>query len=182
MITDTTAERLRNGIVIDGECWRWTGARNPQGYGQITINGKRRSAHRTAYETWTGEIPEGLHIDHLCRVRDCINPAHLEAVTPLENARRALPFRKKATHCGHGHEFTPSNIKWTKRRGYWIRRCRACHNTDRRRTRAEKALTRTPISAERHRENSRKGARVKWERFYQARRVEPGSAEAGGGS
>lgn len=65
----------------DSECWPWVGSRDPYGYGRLKINGKFRGAHRLAYELSVGSIPEGLEIDHLCRNRCCVNPAHLEPVT-----------------------------------------------------------------------------------------------------
>jgi hypothetical protein len=72
-----------------GECWLWLGRKNPKGYGQMAIDKRQRSVHRVSYETFVGPIPEGLEIDHLCRVRHCVNPAHLEPVTSRENKRRA---------------------------------------------------------------------------------------------
>jgi hypothetical protein len=76
-----------------GDCWLWTGARYRNGYGQMCLDGKRRSAHRVSWEAANGPVPVGLDLDHVCRVRHCINPAHLEPVTRSENMRRALPFR-----------------------------------------------------------------------------------------
>jgi len=73
-----------------GECWLWLGRKNPKGYGQMTIAKHQRSAHRVSYETFVGPIPEGLEIDHLCRVRHCVNPGHLEAVTRSVNLRRQM--------------------------------------------------------------------------------------------
>ncbi len=70
------------------ECWEWTGAHAPQGYGQIRAYGKTQNAHRIAWEIVRGEIPDGLQIDHLCRNRGCVNPAHLEPVTQRENILR----------------------------------------------------------------------------------------------
>lgn len=77
-------------------CWLWIGCTNPQGYGQIRI-AKRvlRLAHCVSYELHIGPIGDGLELDHLCRVRCCVNPQHLEPVTHLENVRRGQ---------GHGSE------------------------------------------------------------------------------
>lgn len=76
------------------------------GYGQTWDGQKVLLAHRVAYELAVGPIPEGLHIDHLCRNRACVNPKHLEPVTCLENVRRGAAVK---THCPHGHEYTPEN-------------------------------------------------------------------------
>lgn len=98
-------------------CWQWLGTRR-KGYGEM-----RLSAHRWAYERWTGTIPKGLYLDHVCRNRGCVNPAHLEAVTQCENTRRAS---RKQTHCRRGHLLSGGNL--------WLvgkmkkRRCRTCSN------------------------------------------------------
>lgn len=73
-----------------GECWLWLGRKNPKGYGQMTISKHQRSAHRVSYETFVGPIPEGMQIDHLCRVRHCVNPEHLEPVTQRVNLQRQM--------------------------------------------------------------------------------------------
>lgn len=85
--------RMQTKIRIEGDCWVWTGARNPKGYGSVSSGTKNRSmlAHRKAYEATKGQIPDGLQIDHLCRNTSCVNPAHLEAVTGAENMRRRYP-------------------------------------------------------------------------------------------
>lgn len=124
----TIEEKLKLNHVIEGECWRWTGAHVPNGYGQIQANGRPRGVHRLAYEAWVGPIPDGLEVDHLCRVRDCINPAHLEAVTHLENLRRGrtIVARQIAkTECPQGHPYDEGN---TIKRSRGVRICRACHN------------------------------------------------------
>ncbi len=73
--------------VVDG-CWLFQGAKR-SGYGQISVEGKNKQAHRVSYEVNVGPIPEGLELDHLCRATNCVNPDHLEPVTHAENIRRA---------------------------------------------------------------------------------------------
>lgn len=108
-------------------CWLWTGNTMSNGYGVMSL-GKRRVkmlAHRYAYEQYKGRIPEGLVLDHLCRVVCCVNPEHLEAVEQRENIFRGVgvPVHRKAqTHCVNGHEFTHENTNI--RRG--CRECRIC--------------------------------------------------------
>jgi hypothetical protein len=80
---------------IDTGCWMWRGAISTGGYGRIGGEGAYLlQAHRVAYELFVGPIPDGLHIDHLCRVRACVNPEHLEAVTQAENNLRSWAARK----------------------------------------------------------------------------------------
>ena len=111
----------------DDECWLWTGGHSGSGYGAFSP-GKRATpipAHRYAYESVVGPIPEGLEIDHLCRNRGCVNPKHLEPVTPQENIRRADLANGKgsaATHCPHGHAYDEANTRHYAGR----RHCRAC--------------------------------------------------------
>jgi len=69
-------------------CWLWMGGRDKNGYGYYCSGGSVRCAHRVAYEQLVGTIPEGLHIDHLCRNPSCVNPEHMEPVTLLENLQR----------------------------------------------------------------------------------------------
>lgn len=70
-------------------CWLWTGSLSHNGYARMYVKGKEQNVHRHVYETMIGDVPAGHQIDHRCRVRRCINPEHLEAVTPTENIRRA---------------------------------------------------------------------------------------------
>lgn len=82
-------------------------------------------AHRMAYEELVGPIADGLQIDHLCRVRCCVNPAHLEPVTQAENIRRGVSptaANRRKTHCKHGHEFTTENTRLVPE-GRICRRC-----------------------------------------------------------
>ena len=82
-------------------CWIWQGAIGRHGYGQVRWNNKSTVAHRATYEIYKGKIPKGLIIDHLCSVKSCVNPDHLEAVTLSENSQRAWDRNHCATcTCG----------------------------------------------------------------------------------
>ncbi|GAA3032793.1 hypothetical protein GCM10020000_07280 [Streptomyces olivoverticillatus] len=124
--------------VADTGCWLWT-AKVRYGYGQFShrVNGKDQSvrAHRHSYTVLVGPIPVGLHIDHLCRTRHCVNPAHLEPVTQGENNRRAGQAR---THCMHGHPITKAST-YTDPRGR--RQCQPCRAARNRKYRARRAAT-----------------------------------------
>lgn len=104
------------------ECWLWTASIHPTGYGQFQLG----RAHRVAYELRNGPIPDGLTLDHLCRVRNCVNPDHLEPVTRKVNILRGMGLsaqRARQTHCTRGHPFDEAN---THIRPNGTRRCRAC--------------------------------------------------------
>lgn len=114
-----------------GACWMWRGAVGKR-YGILSDNGKTVRAHRFAYELLVAPIPLGLTLDHLCRVTLCCNPAHLEPVTPAENARRSRVGEAAArrhgaiTHCPQGHPYDEDNTLWRVRDGYRNRGCREC--------------------------------------------------------
>ena len=124
-------DRFWSKVKKTTDCWLWEGALR-KGYGEIAI-GRRgdgmMQTHRLAYLTLVGDIPDGLELDHLCRVRHCVNPDHLEAVTRAVNVQRGLipgimSARGRAiTHCIKGHEYTKAN---TYLRPEGNRRCRIC--------------------------------------------------------
>lgn len=119
------------------ECWIWTAATR-HGYGSMGFNGKMVYSHRWLYEQAVGPIPDGLDLDHLCRNRKCVNPAHLEPVTTRENILRGegqCAKNARKTHCKRGHEFTPENTYWHASTGR--RRCRVCRRETSRKWRAE---------------------------------------------
>ena len=112
-------------------CWLWTDPLR-DGYGRFFDGRRLRSAHRVVYELLCGKIEPGLTLDHLCRVRCCVNPEHLEPVTQKENVRRGQGIAARnlqKTHCKNGHAFTPDNIQWfTYPNGGKQRLCRQCHH------------------------------------------------------
>ncbi len=117
--------RFFNFVAEDGDCWIWTGGKDPAGYGVFAggPGGRSRRAHRWVYEYFIAEIPDGLVLDHLCRTPSCVNPWHLEPVTSRENTRRGLSGVLK-THCPQGHPFAGANLRVRKTDG--ARCCRKC--------------------------------------------------------
>ena len=124
----TVKERLllQSIPVTESGCWIWMGNDKTAGYGRFYLNKKKELVHRVSYEVFKGHIPDGLTIDHLCRVRCCINPDHLQAVTFKENILRgtapaAINARKKT--CQNGHLLDEANTYCIPSGG---RSCRAC--------------------------------------------------------
>ena len=136
----TVSDRFLAKIVADPHgCWIWQSGTNAKGYGQFKVDGRAVRAHRFAYELLVGPIPDGLELDHLCRVRNCVNPAHLEPVTHTENVRRGESFsaiNMGKTHCPAGHTYDAENTYVTPN---GKRNCRTCHRAACRAYRARQA-------------------------------------------
>lgn len=130
-------QRFMSKVIVRPRtrCWIWIGAKSygisgkaADPYGYFLFEKKNRLAHRVSYQLHVGPIPEGKQIDHLCRHTLCVNPDHLEPVTPRENVRRGYSFKPKATHCANGHEMTAENT-YLKPQSTTVkarRECRTC--------------------------------------------------------
>jgi hypothetical protein len=116
-------ERIESKIMPEPNsgCWIWLAYLAPFGHGRIKFEGRMREAHRVVYELIKGPVPEGLELDHLCKLPCCVNPDHLEPVTHAVNMRRSKPGQK--THCINGHEYNEKNTYWWRGTS---RHCRAC--------------------------------------------------------
>ena len=132
MYERTIAQHLEKFVipVTESGCWLYIGNIKESGYGAFKLKGKWHYAHRASYELHKGPIPQGLQLDHLCRVTCCVNPDHLEPVTNWENTLRTKNiFAQNAlkTHCSRGHVLTGDNIY---RRASGYRNCRTCRAID----------------------------------------------------
>ena len=129
--------------VTESGCWEWVGNVRPNGYGKFLYRDKLDGSHRAAYKMFIGDIDDGMVIDHICHNLDitcnkgdeclhrrCVNPEHLEAITHLSNVQRGragiaqVIKALKRTHCGKGHELTPSNTYYPP--SGFKRSCRKC--------------------------------------------------------
>lgn len=120
---------------IETGCLMWQAALNAKGYGVYTFGGRTYLAHRLTYESAFGPIPGGLQIDHLCRVRACVNPGHLEAVTAAENNRRKLSSNAPMARITHVFvdRWGPGSAEHSVRADV-VRRCPRCRSDRRVRT------------------------------------------------
>lgn len=124
-------ERFWSKVEFTDGCWLWTAGLNSNRYAQFNTKLCRKTktytGHRLAFRELRGEIPEGLELDHLCRVRHCVNPWHLEPVSRQENILRGLTvpaLRVARTHCPQGHEYNAQNTRVSGRNQ---RSCKQCH-------------------------------------------------------
>lgn len=120
----------------DDACWPWLASLNNSGYGHFKVKSKIPGAHRVSYTLLVGDIPQGLQLDHLCKNRKCVNPAHLEPVTQRENTLRGESFSAvcaRKTICPQGHPYDDSNTSYYK----GSRCCRECARLKARRIRAK---------------------------------------------
>lgn len=111
-------------------CWLWLRSLSSDGYGWASLDDRTSQAHRLVYTLIVGDVPAGLVLDHLCRVRHCVNPEHLEPVTPGENLRRSGLTPAGMTRCAKGHELSD----W-----HGQRRCLTCKAEYDQRWRRERA-------------------------------------------
>lgn len=151
--------RIWGSLLIESPegCWLWTGYLDRGGYGFTRCAGKHAHVHRFIYESLVGPVPLGLELDHLCRVRACANPAHLEPVDHRENVLRSpiglAAINARKTHCKRGHPFNAPTAAGRKRV------CRPCQNEWRRHRRAT-----DPEYAERVRLQQREADRRRYPR------------------
>jgi hypothetical protein len=134
MSVTTLPERLARRISVTSDCWLWVGYRNADGYGITSHRNRTWKAHRLIYTMLVAPIPDGLTIDHLCRQRCCVNPAHMEPVPFATNSARGNTINARngaKTHCPQGHEYTEANTYIEVRGTTRKRNCRTCKNTRR---------------------------------------------------
>lgn len=136
-------------------CWTWLGPRNDRGYGMSAV-GRQPNAHRVAYTLLVGPVPAGLELDHLCRNRACVNPAHLEPVTHEENMRRARAFWPRPVACPQGHPHDPNDPRAPR-----ARFCRTCARAKAAKRRAAHRQAHPPMSRS---EVGRLAANARWAR------------------
>lgn len=135
----TLAERFERLSIPEPNtgCWLWLGHVAKNGYGRMTVGhdldegAKTSSAHKVSYEYFVGPVPEGKILDHICRIRCCVNPEHLEPVTHQINVRRGMLSEtnklrfSRQTHCKKGHLLSGENLRLTK---IGFRLCRICQS------------------------------------------------------
>ena len=155
--------------VTDAGCWQWLAYCGENGYGRFYLAGKGWLAHRWSYEHHVGPVPAGLQIDHLCRNRGCVNPEHMEPVTPAENVRRSVGPQAARnryaamTHCKRGHAYDETNTRIDSKGGRVCLTCKRAkareHYEKNRDAYIEKARAWAEANPERVREKGREAQR-----------------------
>lgn len=135
-------EDSEHRTISTDDCWIYAGVKDDSGYPNIQIDGSSKGVHRIMYTEHIGAIPDGLTIDHLCRVTSCINPIHLEAVTKGENTLRRYRLPGEEDKCMQGHPLAGNVYRYMAKNGLLKRKCRECTRVrDRARYRLRKLLT-----------------------------------------
>lgn len=133
--------RFWSHVDKTASCWLWRLATGRHGYGILQFAGRTWLAHRVAYAFVNGPIAADMTLDHLCRVRSCVNPSHLEVVTRVANIMRGIgvgAVNSRKTHCLKGHPFSGTNLVVRGRR----RICRECERDRQRQWRLHRTTTR----------------------------------------
>jgi hypothetical protein len=140
-ISDAAKARFNAKVETGtGGCELWIGQKTHRGYGRFWLNGRMEYAHRVALALDGRTVPDGMVVDHLCRTRDCVNPAHLEIVKQQENVRRGLSAAartlraQQTTHCKNGHPWSDENTRLSGGQ----RVCRACDRAKTARAKAKR--------------------------------------------
>lgn len=124
-MTENEREKFCRSYVLCNGCWLWIRGLTTMGYGICSIEGKARRAHRVSYEMVYGvTLTPDQFLHHVCGVKSCVNPMHLEITNQVDHVDSATHGNKNKTHCPHGHEYTLENICWNK--SGRSRECRTC--------------------------------------------------------
>ena len=127
---------IADRLDVSGDCWIWNGYKDKVGYGHLGTRDGVYLVHRHVWELLVGPITDDLVLDHLCLVKACVNPDHLEPVTQAENNRRNKnaigPKRRREKVCANGHEFSGKNLSMSVT---GQRVCKACSREKTRRFR-----------------------------------------------